>query len=107
MGAKGNGGSIVSQLFKGMSEAFDGKESVSSDDLAAALSLAKGHAYNAIGNPVEGTMLTVFKYAADAATQSKESGVPAEDMLSNISDAARDAVFDAVAVAQASGGGRG
>ena len=93
MGAKGNGGSIVSQLFKGMSEAFDGKESVSSDDLAAALSLAKGHAYNAIGNPVEGTMLTVFTYAADAATQSKESGVPAEDMLSNISDAARDAVI--------------
>ena len=92
MGAKGNGGSIVSQLFKGMSEAFDGKASVSSDDLAAALSLAKGHAYNAIGNPVEGTMLTVFTYAADAATQSKESGVPAEDMLSNISDAARDAV---------------
>ena len=93
MGAKGNGGSIVSQLFKGMSEAFDGKASVSSDDLAAALSLAKGHAYNAIGNPVEGTMLTVFTYAADAATQSKESGVPAEDMLSNISDAARDAVI--------------
>ncbi len=93
MGAKGNGGSIVSQLFKGMSEAFDGKASVSSDDLAAALSLARGHAYNAIGNPVEGTMLTVFTYAADAATQSKESGVPAEDMLSNISDAARDAVI--------------
>ena len=93
MGAKGNGGSIVSQLFKGMSEAFHGKDAVSSHDFAAALRLARGHAYNAIGNPVEGTMLTVFTYAADAAVKSVEVGSGADDMLTNVSDAAREAVI--------------
>ena len=93
MGAKGNGGSIVSQLFKGMSEAFHGKDAVSSHDFAVALRLARGHAYNAIGNPVEGTMLTVFTYAADAAVKSAEVGSGADDMLTSVSDAAREAVI--------------
>ena len=93
MGAKGNGGSIVSQLFKGMSETFEGKASVDAGDLAAALELARGHAYNAIGNPVEGTMLTVFTYAANAAAQSAESGGDAVDMLTGVTDAAREAVI--------------
>ena len=93
MGAKGNGGSIVSQLFKGMSEAFDGKDAVSSHDFATALRIARGHAYNAIGNPVEGTMLTVFTYAADAAVKSAEVGSGADDMLTSVSDAAREAVI--------------
>ncbi len=93
MGAKGNGGSIVSQLFKGMAEAFDGKAVVDFEDFAAALRLAKGHAYNAIGNPVEGTMLTVFTYAADAATQSAATDSSADDMLASAARAARDAVI--------------
>ena len=93
MGAKGNGGSIVSQLFKGMSEAFEGKAEVGARDLAAALEVARGHAYNAIGNPVEGTMLTVFTYAANAAAQSAADGGGAVDMLSGITDAAREAVI--------------
>ena len=93
MGAKGNGGSIVSQLFKGMSEAFDGKPTVDADDFATALRLARGHAYNAIGNPVEGTMLTVFTHASDAAGESAETGSGADEMLSRVSDAAREAVI--------------
>ncbi len=93
MGAKGNGGSIVSQLFKGMSEAFEGKSAIGADDFAAALRLATGHAYNAIGNPVEGTMLTVFRYAADAAERSIDAGGGAGETLENVSDAAREAVI--------------
>ncbi len=93
MGAKGNGGSIVSQLFKGMAEAFEGKAEVDVDDFAAALRLAKGHAYKAIGNPVEGTMLTVFTHAADAATHSAENSDSADDMLASAVQAARDAVI--------------
>ena len=93
MGAKGNGGSIVSQLFKGLSETFEGKASVDAGDLATALEVARGHAYNAIGNPVEGTMLTVFTYAANAAAQSAADGADAVDMLSGITDAAREAVI--------------
>ena len=93
MGAKGNGGSIVSQLFKGMAEAFEGKTDVNAHDLETALRLARGYAYNAIGNPVEGTMLTVFTYAAEAATQSMADGDDADAMLSSVSDAAREAVI--------------
>lgn len=93
MGAKGNGGSIVSQLFKGMSEAFDGKDAVTAQDFAIALGLARSHAYNAIGNPVEGTMLTVFTYAANAASQSIECGDGADDMLETVTIAAREAVI--------------
>ncbi len=93
MGSKGNGGSIVSQLFKGMSEAFAGKSAVNTNDFAVALGLAKGYAYNAIGNPVEGTMLTVFTYAAEAAAQCREAGDDADDMLNRVSDAAREAVI--------------
>ena len=93
MGAKGNGGSIVSQLFKGMSEAFEGKGTVTAQDFAAALELARRYAYNAIGNPVEGTMLTVFTYAAEAAAQCSETGSSADEMLAQISDSAREAVI--------------
>ena len=93
MGAKGNGGSIVSQLFKGMAEAFDGKTDVNANDFAAALRLARRYAYNAIGNPVEGTMLTVFTYAADAAAQSSETGDSADEMMTQVSDSAREAVI--------------
>ena len=90
MGAKGNGGSIVSQLFKGMAEAFDGKHTVGASDFVAGLGLAKGYAYSAIGNPVEGTMLTVFTYASEAAARSAGD---ADAMLHEVSDAAREAVI--------------
>ena len=93
MGAKGNGGSIVSQLFKGMSEAFEGKGTVGASDFADALSLAKTYAYNAIGNPVEGTMLTVFTYAADAAADSSSAGGSPDEILSQVSESAREAVI--------------
>ena len=94
MGAKGNGGSIVSQLFKGMAEAFEGKHTVGANEFAAGLELAKGYAYNAIGNPVEGTMLTVFTYASEAAAKSADGGdADADGMLNDVSDAAREAVI--------------
>ncbi|MXY47299.1 MAG: DAK2 domain-containing protein, partial [Chloroflexi bacterium] len=92
LGAKGNGGSIVSQLFKGMAEAFDGKECVSVNDFANALQLATVYAYNAVGNPVEGTMLTVFTHAATAAQQSSEND-DAETMLRGVCTAAHEAVI--------------
>ncbi len=95
MGAKGNGGSIVSQLFKGMAEAFDGKNTVGANEFAAGLGLAKGYAYNAIGNPVEGTMLTVFTYASEAAAGSTDvdGDTDADAMLNDVSNAAREAVI--------------
>ena len=69
-GARGNSGVIVSQFFKGVSEAFEGVEAA--DITTFALSLKSGYnsAYAAVAKPVEGTMLTVIKDASEALVSS-------------------------------------
>ena len=59
-GARGNSGVILSQFFKGFSDALAGKEFLAADDLTLAFKLASAAAYESVGNPVEGTMLTVI-----------------------------------------------
>ena len=65
--ARGNSGTILSQYFWGFSEAVQGKDVLTVADLAAALEEAKNWAYQAVANPVEGTILTTMRAAADAA----------------------------------------
>jgi|GEM_PF-2615119 len=65
--ARGNSGTILSQYFWGFAEAVQGKKSLTVSDLAVALEEAKNWAYQAVANPVEGTMLTTMRAAADAA----------------------------------------
>ncbi len=65
--ARGNSGTILSQYFWGFSEAVQGKEALNVRDLADALIEAKKWAYQAVSTPVEGTMLTTMRAAADAA----------------------------------------
>ena len=65
-GARGNSGVILCQFFKGFSDALAGKESLSAPDLALAFKLASAGAYKSVGNPVEGTMLTVIRAASEA-----------------------------------------
>lgn len=71
MGARGNSGVILSQLFAGFAKGADGKEQLGKKDLADCLSAAVQAAYQAVMNPVEGTILTVSResaqYAASAA----------------------------------------
>ena len=69
-GARGNSGVILSQFFKGFSDALQGRDSCSAGDLAQALDNARVAAYGAVGNPREGTMLTVIRRAAEAAMES-------------------------------------
>ena len=71
-GARGNSGVILSQFFKGFSDALQGREVCSAADLAQALDMARVAAYGAVGNPREGTMLTVIRRAAEAALESPE-----------------------------------
>ena len=66
-GARGNSGVILSQFFKGFSDALQGRDSCSAADLAQALDRARVAAYGAVGVPKEGTMLTVIRRAAEAA----------------------------------------
>lgn len=67
MGARGNSGVILSQIWRGFSEALKDRSTISAADLALALQKAAEVAYRALTNPVEGTILTVIKDAARAA----------------------------------------
>ena len=58
--ARGNSGVILSQFFKGFSDALVGKEFLTTEDLPWAFKLASNGAYQSVVNPVEGTLLTVF-----------------------------------------------
>ncbi len=71
-GARGNSGVILSQFFKGFGDALQDRHSCSASDLAHALDMAREAAYGAVGNPREGTMLTVIRRAAEAALEAQD-----------------------------------
>ncbi|MGE8204124.1 DAK2 domain-containing protein [Heyndrickxia sp. NPDC080065] len=64
MGARGNSGVILSQLFRGFGKAVENKETISTKEFAQALEAGVNTAYKAVMKPVEGTILTVAKDAA-------------------------------------------
>lgn len=67
MGARGNSGVILSQLFSGIAKSLVGKESIDVEEFAYALRSGVEQAYSAVIHPVEGTMLTVSREGADEA----------------------------------------
>ncbi len=67
MGARGNSGVILSQVFRGIAKALDGHATLDGPLLAAAFAEASAMAYKAVMKPVEGTLLTVSRGAAEAA----------------------------------------
>ncbi len=69
MGARGNSGVILSQILRGIARALDKKACFDARDLAGALTEGAATAYKGVLRPVEGTMLTVIREAAAAATQ--------------------------------------
>ncbi|SEP56082.1 DAK2 domain-containing protein [Piscibacillus halophilus] len=73
MGARGNSGVILSQLFRGFSKSVQDKETLELQDLADALQSGVDTAYKAVMKPVEGTVLTVAKDAAKAGEKAVQS----------------------------------
>ena len=69
LGARGNSGVILSQIFRGMAKGFDGKAQFTGTDWAAALTQAAKTAREGLSNPVDGTILTVIKDAAGSGQQ--------------------------------------
>ncbi len=67
MGARGNSGVILSQIFRGFAKACEGKEQLDSIAFAKALQSASDTAYKAVMKPVEGTILTVIRKTAKKA----------------------------------------
>ncbi|ADH99210.1 DAK2 domain-containing protein [Salisediminibacterium selenitireducens] len=88
MGARGNSGVILSQLFRGFSKALDGKSTIEAGDLTNAFDYGVNMAYKAVMKPVEGTILTVAK---DAAAKGKESSKKQDDVIAVMADVLEEA----------------
>ena len=73
MGARGNSGVILSQLFRGMSQHIAGKSEIDAKEFAAAIQNGVSIAYKAIIKPVEGTILTVAREAAEAGVKAADA----------------------------------
>jgi len=73
MGARGNSGVILSQIWRGLAQSLQDKESFTGSDLADALQQGSIMAYKGMSNPVEGTMLTVIREASSAGQEQAAS----------------------------------
>jgi len=94
MGARGNSGVILSQLLRGLTDGLNVPGGLAGPrDLAAALVTADRLAREAVQRPVEGTILTVARGAADGAVQAADSG----GSLVMVADAARTGAAEALA----------
>ncbi len=74
MGARGNSGVILSQIFRGFASGIRDKEELDGRGLAKALGSAQEMAYKAVMRPVEGTILTVVRESAAGARAASNRG---------------------------------
>jgi len=87
MGARGNSGVILSQIFRGISKMLEGKQRVDALDLALALKAGSDTAYEAVMKPVEGTILTVIrKIANNCEIEAKKNNDIIATLLSGIQE---------------------
>ena len=87
MGARGNSGVILSQILRALVQTFETAPVIDAPTVAHALQRAAEAAYEAVMNPVEGTILTVARDTATAATESAKAGDSLTDMLERSADA--------------------
>lgn len=92
MGARGNSGVILSQIWRGFSRSLDEKEVLQSEDLADACREGSATAYKGVVKPVEGTILTVARAVADAADRAAERSDNLVSILERMVFAAHEAV---------------
>jgi len=89
MGARGNSGLILSQIFRGMIEVRPERRLINGLDLALGLRRGSETAYAAIAEPVEGTILTVIRETADAALAAAEHDPSLRSVLVAAGEAAQ------------------
>ncbi|KAA9237019.1 DAK2 domain-containing protein [Lactobacillus jensenii] len=92
MGARGNSGVITSQLFRGMYKATVGKEALNAQELADAFSNGVATAYKAVMKPVEGTILTVARVAAEDGKDAANDSDDVEVVMKAIVEGAKRAL---------------
>jgi len=82
MGARGNSGVILSQFFRGFSDGLaQVKAEATGEDVARAFTSASNTTYRAVMKPVEGTMLTVARVAAESAEEAAQEGKDAAGVI--------------------------
>ncbi len=89
MGARGNSGTILSQLLKGFAERLQRTEALTTPEFALACQGAAQFAYDAVSSPVEGTILTVAREASDALARHADDSLALPQALHILLRAAR------------------
>ena len=92
MGARGNSGVILSQLFQGLAQSLEGKDSATGSDIADALERTTRLAYKVVSKPVEGTILTVMKELSSTALDAARRGGGVLDVLGVATSTAHESV---------------
>lgn len=92
MGARGNSGVILSQILRGLSATLKTAKTTGAPRVAEALKAASNAAYEAVLKPIEGTILTVVRETAEAATKAANEGASLADMLRAARTAGRKAL---------------
>lgn len=82
MGARGNSGVILSQIFRGIAKGLEGKDEVNAYEFALSLLEGSKSAYRAVMRPTEGTILTVIREVGEKATEYHTDDVT--DLMENV-----------------------
>lgn len=92
MGARGNSGVILSQIFRGFAQGLKGKIEATAQDISDALLMGKEVAYKAVMRPVEGTILTVIHESSQALADSVYPDMPLDEALDILLKEARESL---------------
>lgn len=82
MGARGNSGVILSQIFRGIAQGLEGKDQVNAVEFAHALTKGAEVAYRAVMRPTEGTILTVIREASTDCSAYAKEDMEMDDLFS-------------------------
>ena len=88
-GARGNSGVILSLLFRGLAKGLSGKTEADGVDIARALGMGVEAAYKSVMKPTEGTILTVARESAEAASKKAVETNDAVEIFKVITEAAK------------------
>lgn len=75
MGARGNSGVILSQIFRGIAKGFENKDTATTSEFGNALLEGSKSAYKAVMRPTEGTILTIIRACGETAVKSESNDV--------------------------------
>lgn len=88
MGARGNSGVILSQIFRGIAKGLAGTEKINAEQFANSILEGANSAYKAVMRPTEGTILTIVRTAGESAVKSDKKDIA--ELLSEVCRASED-----------------